>query len=207
MPPRPADGLGFAGSSRTILTIAALVAAGGAAACAARVVGASPAESTAEKLAGGLALGGLVAAPGLLAALALRDRPALLLPAATILIPLSLLSFAGVLLPLLIPSILLFVAYGRRSALQATSTLRTTASLGWALALLVAAGVSLFVHQDPRSYATPLEEGSTSDVITPVEAAVSLALVAAGVFGAWRLSEPDPAPARSTPAPAITPPG
>jgi hypothetical protein len=181
---------GFAGAPRTVLAIAGLVLAGGAATAVVRVVGGSPAESTAEALSGGAALGGLVAAPGVLAVLALDERPALLLPAATILVPLSFLSFAGVLLPLLVPAVLLFVAYGRRSAVHRTSALRTAATLAWVLVLLVAAGVALFVHPDPRSYATRFEQGSTSDVITPVEALVSLGLVAAAIVGARRLSRP-----------------
>ena len=177
--------LGFAGASATIASIGGVIAAAGLAVVALRFFGRSPAEDGIEAWSGALALGAVVAAPGVLALLALSDRPALLLPAATVLIPVSFLSFAGVLLPLLFPAVLLFIAYGRRSAVQPAGGLRTAATLAWVQVLLVAAGAALFVHQDPRSYSTPIEEGSTSDVITAVEALVSLGLVVAAIVGGW----------------------
>ena len=53
------------------------------------------------------------------------------------------------------------------------------------VALLVAAAVSLFVHEDPRSYTTATGGGSTSDVITPVEALIGLVLVGAALTVGW----------------------
>jgi hypothetical protein len=153
-----------------------------------RFLGRSPAETALEAWLGSLALGAVVAAPGVLAVLALRDRPALLLPAATVLVPVSFLSFAGILLPLLVPAALLFVAYGRRSALRPGPPVRTAAALAWVQVLLVAAVAALLVHQDPRAYATELEQGSTSDVVTVAEALVSLALVGAALAGGWALA-------------------
>ena len=117
--------------------------------------------------------------------LALADRPALLLPAAVVLVPVSFLSFAGILLPLLIPAALLLLAYGRRGAAQ---PLRAVATLVWVLVALVAAGTALLVHADPRSYVTPTEQGGTSDVVTVVEALVSLACTITGVLGAWLIA-------------------
>jgi hypothetical protein len=183
---------GFAGAAATVATIGGVIGAAGLAVVALRFLGRSPAESGVEAWAGAVALGAIVAAPGVLALLALSDRPALLLPAATVLIPVSFLSFAGVLLPLLVPAVLLSIAYGRRSGAQPTDRLRTAATLAWVLVLLVAAGVALFVHQDPRSYVTATAEGSTSDVITAAEALVSLGLVATAIVGGWTLAAPHP---------------
>jgi hypothetical protein len=180
--------LGLAGSSRTIATIGACIGAAGVTVVVIRFLARSPAETGAEAWLGSLALGGVVAAPGILAVLALWDRPALLLPAATVLVPVSFLSFAGILLPLLVPAALLFIAYGRRSARWPGRRLRTAATLAWVQVLLVAAVAALLVHQDPRSYATDLEQGSTSDVVTVAEAVVSLALVGAALAGGWALA-------------------
>ena len=175
--------LGFAGSPRTIAAIGACIVAAGGAIVVVRYLGRSPAEPGLE-----IGLGGVVAAPGVLAVLALWDRPALLLPAALVLVPVSFLSFAGILLPLLAPAVLLCVAYGRRSALQPGRPVRTAATLAWVQVLLVAAVAALLVHQDPRSYATPVEQGSTGDVVTVAEALVSLALVGTALVGGWALA-------------------
>lgn len=56
---------------------------------------------------------GLVALPGVLAAVGLRGRPALLLTAGIICVPLSFISLAGATLPLLVPATLYLVAYAR----------------------------------------------------------------------------------------------
>lgn len=185
--------LGVAGSSGFIATAGTLVLAGGGILALIRMVGASPAESLAEQVGGGLSLGALIAAPGALALLALRERPALLLPAAVALMPLSFLSFAGLTLPLLVPAVMLAVAYGRRSAALAAAgrtdgrpLLATVAVLG----LLIAAGAALLLHADPRSYSTPTGGGFTSDVITPAEAALSLSLVLAALAAGWVLAKP-----------------
>ena len=104
------------------------------------------------------------------------------------LVPVSFLSFAGILLPLLAPAVLLCVAYGRRSALRPGRPVRTAATLAWVQVLLVAAVAALLVHQDPRSYATAVEQGSTSDIVTVAEALVSLALVGTALVGGWALA-------------------
>src|SRR5262245_5160327 len=67
----------------------------------------SPAEGGAEGALASLALVAVLAAPGLLALLGRAGRPSLLIVAGVALAPLSFLSFAGVLLPLLIPAGLL----------------------------------------------------------------------------------------------------
>jgi hypothetical protein len=140
---------------------------------------------------GGIALGAVIAAPGVLVLLALHDRPGLLLPAGVILVPLSFLSFAGVLLPLLVVAAVLFVAYGRRSV-GSPPRWRTALSTVAVVALLLAAAVSLFVHEDPRSYTTPTGGGSTSDVITPAETLIAVALAGAAIAVGWLSSRPCP---------------
>jgi hypothetical protein len=180
--------LGLAGSTGFIATIGGLVIVAGAALAVVRFLGGTPTEQGLEGAMGALALGTVVAVPGMLALLGLADRPALLLPAATVLVPLSFLSFAGVTLPLLIPAVMLFVAYGRRSSAQSGPPGRASLTTAFVLALLVAAVVALFFHQDPRSYSTANGGGSTSDVITALESLISLALAAAAIAGGWWLA-------------------
>lgn len=183
-------GLGFAGSTRLIATVGGLIVVAGAALGVLRYVGGTPSEHRLEGVAGAAALAAVVATPGVLALLALADRPALLLAAGTVLVPLSFLSFAGVTLPLLIPAAMLFVAYGRRSSMQPIRRGQTALTTAAVLALLVAAVAALFVHQDPRQYSTPTESGSTSDVITVAESLISLALVTTALAVSWVLTGP-----------------
>lgn len=183
--------LGLVGASATIATIGGLVVVAGGALATVRFVGGTPVERGLEGAMGAFALGMFVAVPGILVLLGLHDRPALLLPAAAALVPLSFLSFAGVTLPLLIPAAMLFVAYGRRTsgrpAPPGTAALTTT----FVLALLVAAVAALLSHPDPRSYSTGDGSGSTSDVITGVESLVALVLAAAAVVGGWWIASPE----------------
>jgi hypothetical protein len=134
----------------------------------------------------------------------------LLVPAAIVLTPLAMLSLTGVLLPLMIPAVLLWVAFGTRYDGLPCGVARGLLAVGIVLALLIAAVVALFVHQDQRSYggACVFEYtrstasgsctvgpgssggGSTSDVITSAEALVSLGLVAAALLAGWFLAAP-----------------
>lgn len=185
--------LGIAGSDGFLIGAGSLAILLGVVLAAVRAFGASPAESVAEQLAGGLVIGSVIAAPGVLALLALRDRPALLLPAAVMLVPMSFLSLAGVTLPLLIPAVMLAVAYGRRSTVLERDGLRPGRPFLATFAvvvLLFAAVASLFVHQDPRSYSTPTGGGSTSDVVTVIEAAAALGLIALALAAGWFLATP-----------------
>ncbi len=182
---------GLVGSPPFIRGVAAFLVLAGSGLAAIRFVGGSPVEDGFEGMLGSVALGAPVMATGVLALLALRVRAVLLLPAALVLVPMSFLSFALVTLPLLVPAVMLFVGYGRRSAVEAVSGPRGAATLVVVVALLVAAVGALFVHQDPREYTTPTGGGSTSDVITTVEALISLVLTAASVAAGWYLSAPD----------------
>ena len=184
--------LGLVGANASIATIGGLLVAAGTGLATVRFFGGTPIEKGPEGAMGAFALGTIVAVPGVLALLGLRDRPALLLPAAIVLVPLSFLSFAGVTLPLLIPAAMLFVAYGRRSPNRFASPGQAALTTVFVLALLVAAVAALLVHPDPRTYSTANGSGSTSDVITVVESLSALALAAAAVVGGWWLASPGP---------------
>jgi hypothetical protein len=167
---------------RWVVTVGALVVAFGAAMGLVRYLNGGSLQRGVEGAVASLAFAAVLAAPGIAALLARRGRPALLLPAAVILVPLSFLSFAGVLLPLLVPAVLLFRAY-RRDGGGIGQAVCTTATV---LALLLAAVMVLFASENPRSSATE----STSDVITYAEAAASLALVAGALAGGWVQAAP-----------------
>jgi hypothetical protein len=141
-----------------------------------------------ESALGAVAFGAVVAAPGVLALLASHDRPALLLPAAMLLIPLSFISFALVTLPLLIPAYLLVAAYTRTA--PADTGGRTAAITAGVLLLLLAAGLSLFAHQDPREWTTPTAGYGTSDIVTWAESLISLALSTSAVAAGWYCAGP-----------------
>lgn len=179
-----------ASSPALVRSVAAILVLAGLGLATIRFAGTSPADDGVEGVLGSLALGAPVMATGVLALLALRDRAILLLPAAVVLVPLSFLSFALVTLPLLIPSALLFVAHRRRARVDQLSPGRAVLTLGVVAVLLVAAVAALLVHQDPREYTTATGGGGTSDVITAVEAAISLSFSAGAVAAGWRLAAP-----------------
>lgn len=185
-----ADGgnLGLAGSRGFVATVGALVVTGGAVLALVRFSGDDPFLQGLEAAAGALALGAVIAAPGALGLLSLADRPALLLPAGVLLIPLSFVSFAGVTLPLLVPAVMLLVAYGRRSSGQVAYPGQAAVCVVVAVVLVVAAFLALFAHDDPRRYSSATEGGSTSDVVTLTEASISLALTATAVGASWLLA-------------------
>lgn len=188
---------------RLVHITSGLVIAAGVALMVVRYLGVAPPGRGAEAAIGAVAFGGVVAAPGILATLAYRrDQPALLLPAAVVLVPLSFISFALVTLPLLIPAFLLVRVWAR----SGSGRRRLGASLLYAaatVALLVGAFVALFIHQDPRSWdvaadgtvtASTVEvtggwgeagesvEGyGTSDIVTYGEALVSLTLTGTAI--------------------------
>ncbi len=183
--PKEDAGLGVAGSTIFLATVGVSVIVAGLALGVLRFVAAQPFERGFEGALGAFALGAVVAAPGAMALMALADRPVLLLPAAVVLVPLSVLSFAGVTLPLLIPAIMLFVAYGRRSSVHPIGTARALLTTVVILGLLIAAALALFVHQDPRSYSTPNGGGETSDVISIEESLASVSLVSSALAFGW----------------------
>lgn len=126
-------------------------------------------------------LGAVVAMPGGLAFIAVKGRPTLLWVLGLILAPLSLLSFAGLLLPLLIPAFIFFrIALNHRSGDAKSKAVAVNVAV---FVLMMAAVVSLFSTSDPREYydeATGVYS-STSDEIAVHES------VAALIFGTTAL--------------------
>lgn len=172
---------------RLIKLVGGLVIAAGVAIAILRFFGGSPPEQNMEAAVGATVFGAVIATPGVLALLSLRQRPALVLPAALVLIPLSFLSFSLVTLPLLIPAVLLMRSFVRTT--QTGSALRVFATGLFVPGLLLGAVfVLLFAHKDPREFMTDMVYYSTSDVITYWEAAFStvLAVLASGI--GWWLS-------------------
>src|SRR5262245_22568331 len=80
-----------------------------------RYAGATPAEWGVERVLASVALGAVLAMPGILAVLARAGRPSLLTAAGAGLVPLSLVALSGVTLPLLIPAVVRLVAGARRT--------------------------------------------------------------------------------------------
>ena len=182
--------LGVAGSSGFIGAVVGFLILAGLGLAALRYFGASPPWRDAEGAAGSLALGGVVMATGGLALLGLRDRPVLFWPAAVVLVPLSLLSFALVMLPLLVPAVMLVIGYGRRSRVYPLPPGRSVAVTFTVVILLVAAVAALLMHDDPRESTYASVSYATSDIITWIEAAISMALTTAALAVGWILSKP-----------------
>ena len=143
------------------------------------------------RLLAGVTLAALYAAPAVLALLARRDRPALLLAAG--LLGLALVPTSMSVTPLLVgPSVLLLVAHGRSPArLPVLPTVALTVGLGWAAFL---AG---FLTDDPVCWNTATGGGCASDSTSPLEAGTRLALTAALIGVAYRAA--GPTPTRSSP--------
>lgn len=172
---------------RTLIRVTGVfVIAAGAALVFVRFFGEAQPGRNLQTAVGAVAFGAVIAAHGVLALLALYDRPALLLPAALLLVPLSFISFALVTLPLLVPAFLLFRTYAR-AAVNGTG-LRTVATTTVVLLLLVAAFVVLFAHEDPREFVGESATFGTSDIVTYAEAALSLVLTSGALAVGWRFA-------------------
>jgi hypothetical protein len=152
-------------------------------------VGASPADP----LLGSVALGAVVAAPGLLALLGLRHRAVLWLPAAMAALPLSFLSFAGLTLPLLVLAVILVVAWIRHPGSYAGFLVHPVVVTSLVVVLLIAAALALFVHEDPASWTTETDgfvtTGETSDIVTNREALLSLGCTGLALAVGWTLTQ------------------
>lgn len=157
----------------------ALVVIGAVALGAVRYLGGSPAERGVDGGAGAVALAAVFAQTAALAWLgAHRRRPWLLLSAGVALVALSLVSIAAFVL--LVPAaVFLWRGVTSRGEWSIAGGFVALACTAAAIASLVV----LFVHDDPREWSRALagdsiEQGSVSDVITAVEAAVSVAVIA-----------------------------
>ena len=135
------------------------------------------------------AIAALVCLPGTLCLMAGRSRPALYLAGGMIggVIPMLLGSIVGV--GFWIPAGMALVAYGRRAG-SARGRLADPVIALMCFALAFLAFGAMFVHQDPASYVRPNSSQYTSDYVTAIEGAISLAItVSAAVLG-WVLSRP-----------------
>jgi hypothetical protein len=144
--------------------------------------------SPADPVLGFAALGALVAAPGVLGLLGLRDRAALWLPAGLAAFPLAFLSFAGLTLPLLPLAVIFVVAWVRHPGSHGATVVHPGAVAPLIVILLLGAAVALFLSDDPASWTTATGGGSTSDVITDREALLSLACTMLALVTGWTLS-------------------
>lgn len=153
--------------------------------------------------------------PALLAIVGLR-RPGALLVAGVVSLPMPFMSFSFLLFPMLIPAALYLVAYGR-ATMRYTPRVPAAAVAGLTFLLLVLSFLSLFMNEDPRCYeivarrdgstferplppnetvgtissdSSVVGSGCASDSVTPIEASLSLALVAVAGTSAAYLSGP-----------------
>lgn len=163
----------------------------------------------------GLALVAILMVPAVLAMIGLR-RPAALLVAGIVSLPMPMMSFSFLLFPMLIPAVLYLVAYGRAAKVERPRAPAPVIASS-VFVLIVLAFVSLFVNEDPRCYeiikqrdgttfersvpavnggsvmsssGNVIESGCSSDTVTPIEAGLSLSLVALAVASAAYLSGP-----------------
>lgn len=168
-----------------------IVLAGGAAVVLGVALGAVAAAGAApvDPLLGFAALGALVAAPGLLALLGLRDRAGLWLPAGLAAFPLAFLSFAGLTLPLLPLAVIFVVAWVRHPGPHAGSRVHPAVVTPVLVSLLLGAAAALFISDDPASWTTATGGGSTSDVITNGEALLSLTCTTLALAAGWTLTK------------------
>jgi hypothetical protein len=135
----------------------------------------------------GLAL--LFCAPGLLAVLALARRPALHLSAGVVAMLVPFTAMSGVALPFLIPAAMSFVAYGRRAG-DGRGRLADPVIAALTLFLVIASFVSLIIHPDPYCRTGPNYSLCGSDMVTPIEAALSLAFAVLAIVAPAILASP-----------------
>ncbi len=107
----------------------------------------------------------------------LRQRPALVLAAGYVLMPMVLVSV--VLIPLLVPAMFLTVRSSAEQFRMGDLVLSGLLALG----LLVVFGV-LVLHQDPVTWLTPEGGGSSGNIVTTTEATTAIATSVAVVIAA-----------------------
>lgn len=137
------------------------------------------------------ALAAAVATPGLLALLARRRRPSLYLASGFAYLPMSFLSMAGVMLPLLLVAAMAFVAYGRHADEETPLVWAPLSAMVLFIHTIAIFAVLLFLGTDDERCATTATSMScTSDVITNGEALAGFGLVALTLAVAWLLARP-----------------
>ncbi len=154
----------------------------------ARAAGDRRYQSGVELVLGAVAVGLLLGAPAILAAMAVRRRAVLVLPAACLVTVGVMVPFYG--LVFLLPCILLWVVFATRWDGLPCGPTRGGLAIASVPLLVTAGAVALFIHPDARSFETATGGGMTSDVVTPAEAMLSIGLVSTALFGAWLLTAP-----------------
>ncbi len=145
-----------------------------------RIADTSSPERSAAGEWGTLALFLVILAPAALAIIGMDERPWLLVAAGVLLVPMCFLSFSFLFFPLVVPAVLFLTD----AIVRPRRTPHPLAQCGGALLsalFVIAAVLSLFAHQDPVSWSTATQSGSTSDVITVQEALTSIAFLVAAV--------------------------
>jgi hypothetical protein len=166
-----------------VVAAAVVLLAGAAAVVAVREAGSGPADAAASGLVGSIALGGTVAVPALLALLGNRARDWVLVAAGLMLLGPASLSVAIVIA--FVPALALAgIGIARLSLGRGTPGAQPIAA-GLCVVFVVAAIVSLFAHQDPASWTTATESGSTSDVVTMAEALTAIGFLTASLAIGW----------------------
>lgn len=168
-----------------------VVTAGIAAVVLRMVNGADAARTDPRALLAAFAFGTVIAAPGVMALLARYGRPVLVLPAAVILVPAAFLSFAGILLPLLIPAYLLFRAYARHRRREGLLDAGVTVALLalWLIAMLLSDTTTVEYRSTYTTHSVELS--------TYLASIGSLLALTAGVALAWWATSPRSDPAAS----------
>jgi hypothetical protein len=168
---------------RTLVGVGAglLVVVGGAVA-----VAAISDRAPVEPPLGFVALGAVIAGPGLVALIGFRARPAVWLPAGLAALLLALTSALGY-VSLLPAGIVFAVAWARTPAAMARPAVHPAVLTAMVLFPLLIAGVALFSSGDPSSWRTPAGGGEVGNVITALEALVSLANLAGALVISWLL--------------------
>ena len=138
-----------------------------------------------------LAFGALIAAPGVLALMAMRRRPALYLAAAILYVPISFLSMAGITLPLLFVGAMALVAHSRHGDESLTVVPAPLTAIVLLIINVATWGAMVFNgSDDPRCSSTATSTTCTSDIVTTSEALLGLAGVALILAAGWYLSRP-----------------
>jgi hypothetical protein len=151
-----------------------------------------------------LVFGGVLALPGAVALLGLRRRPMLLIAAGAMLLPLSVLSFALVTLPLVVPALLAMAAGARLDRRLGGPAGRELLAGACVVVFGLAALVSLYATDDPATFSTPTGSTSTSDYITTREALTGAGFLAAALAAPLLVAprpQRRPSSSRSVPAP------
>jgi hypothetical protein len=130
---------------------------------------------------GSLAFTAVIAAPAVVAVIGFQARPWVLGAAGVVQIPMVLLSFSFLFIPLWIPAVIFITQATLAPPTARRSPWQPLAAAAGAL-FLVASPLCLFVHQDPVSWSTANGSGSSSDVVTATEAALALACIAAAAL-------------------------